>query len=158
MNTSYITGTLSLTTVRLHSLHSGLLQTENQSVLFIGETEIRNDFSVTNGFGASIDGGIIQNNNSQNTFRGGLKINNTLECNDFISGGTNSNINSTNCNINSTNCNIIGNTIIKNMSEISSGTIPPYLSILITKLNTNNRKLQGLVIGKEQLVANEECN
>jgi hypothetical protein len=24
--------------------------------------------------------------------------------------------------------------------------------------NTNNRKLQGLVVGKEQLIANEECN
>jgi len=158
LNTTYITGTLSLTTVRLNSLDSGLLQTENQSVVFIGETEIRNDFSVKNGFGISCDGGIIQNNNSQNTFRGGLRVNNTLQCDDFTSGGTNSNINSTNTNINSTNCNISGNTIIKNMSEISSGTIAPYLSILSTKLNTNNRKLQGLVIGKEQLVANEECN
>ena len=44
------------------------------------------------------------------------------------------------------------------MSEISAGTIAPYLSILSTKLNTNNRKIQGLLIGKEQLVANEECN
>jgi hypothetical protein len=158
LNTTYITGTLILTTVRLNSLDSGLLQTENQSVVFIGETEIRNDFSVTNGFGMSCDGGIIQNNNSQNTFRGGLQINNTLQCDDFTSGGTNANINSTNCNINSTTCNISGNTIIKNMSEITSGTIAPYLSILSTKLNTNNRKLQGLVIGKEQLLANEECN
>ena len=158
LNTTYISATLSLTTVRLNSLDSGILQTANQSVVFIGETEIRNDFSVTNGFGMSCDGGIIQNNNSQNTFRGGLKVNNTLECNDFTSGGTNSNINSTNTNINSTTCNISGNTIIKNMSEITSGTIAPYLSILSTKLNTNNRKLQGLLIGKEQLVANEECN
>lgn len=151
LNTTYITGTLSLTTVRLNSLDSGILQTANQSVIFIGETQIRNDFSVSNGFGASIDGGIIQNNNSQNTFRGGLRVNNTLESNDFTSGGTNTNINSTNCNITS-------NTIIKNTSTTSSGTIPPYLSILSTKLNTNNRKLQGLVIGKEQLIANEECN
>jgi hypothetical protein len=158
LNTTYITGTLSLTTVRLNSLDSGILQTANQSVVFIGETEIRNDFSVTNGFGMSCDGGIIQNNNSQNTFRGGLRVNNTLQCDDFTSGGTNANINSTNTNINSTTCNITGNTIIKNMSEISIGTIAPYLSILSTKLNTNNRKLQGLVIGKEQLVANEECN
>jgi hypothetical protein len=158
LNTTYISATLSLTTVRLNSLDSGILQTANQSVVFIGETEIRNDFSVTNGFGISCDGGIIQNNNSQNTFRGGLRVNNTLECNDFTSGGTNSNINSTNCNINSTNCNISGNTIIKNMSEISLGTIPPYLSILSTKLNTNNRKIQGILIGKEQLVNNEECN
>lgn len=158
LNTTYISATLSLTTVRLNSLDSGILQTANQSVIFIGETEIRNDFSVTNNFGMSVDGGIIQNNNSQNTFRGGLKVNNTLECNDFTSGGINSNINSTNTNINSTNCNITGKTIIKNMSEISAGTIPPYLSILSTKLNTNNRKIQGLVIGKEQLIANEECN
>jgi len=158
LNTTYIGGTLSLTTVRLNSLDSGILQTANQSVVFIGETEIRNDFSVTNGFGMSCDGGIIQNNNSQNTFRGGLRVNNTLQCDDFTSGGTNSNINSTNTNINSTTCNITGNTIIKNMSEISSGTIPPYLSILSTKLNTNNRNIQGLLIGKEQLVANEECN
>jgi hypothetical protein len=158
LNTTYITGTLSLTTVRLNSLDSGLLQTANQSVVFIGETEIRNDFSVTNGFGMSCDGGIIQNNNSQNTFRGGLRVNNTLQCDDFTSGGTNANINSTNTNINSTTCNITGNTIIKNMSEITLGTIAPYLSILSTKLNTNNRKIQGLVIGKEQLVNNEECN
>lgn len=151
LNTTYITGTLSLTTVRLNSLDSGILQTANQSVVFIGETEIRNDFSVTNGFGASIDGGIIQNNNSQNTFRGGLRVNNTLQCDDFTSGGTNTNINST-------NCNITGNTIIKNTSTTSLGTIAPYLSILSTKLNTNNRKIQGLLIGKEQLVNNEECN
>jgi len=151
LNTTYITGTLSLTTVRLNSLDSGLLQTANQSVVFIGETEIRNDFSVTNGFGMSCDGGIIQNNNSQNTFTGGLRVNNTLESNDFTSGGSNTNINST-------NCNITGNTIIKNTSTTASGTIPPYLSILSTKLNTNNRKIQGLVIGKEQLIANEECN
>ena len=151
LQTTYITGTLSLTTVRLNSLDSGILQTANQSVVFIGETEIRNDFSVTNGFGASIDGGIIQNNNSQNTFRGGLRVNNTLESNDFTSGGTNTNINST-------NCNITGNTIIKNTSTTSSGTIAPYLSILSTNLNTNNRKIQGLLIGKEQLVNNEECN
>jgi len=158
LNTTYIAATLSLTTVRLNSLDSGILQTANQSVVFIGETEIRNDFSVTNGFGMSCDGGIIQNNNSANTFRGSLTVNNNFQCDDFTSGGTNANINSTNTNINSTTCNITGNTIIKNMSEISLGTIAPYLSILSTKLNTNNRKLQGLVIGKEQLVANEECN
>jgi hypothetical protein len=112
LNTTYILGTTSLTTVRMNSLDSGILQTANQSVIFIGETEIRNDFRVKNGFGASIDGGIIQNNNSQNTFRGGLRVNNTLESNDFTSGGANANINSTNTNINSTTCNITGNTII----------------------------------------------
>jgi len=152
LNTTYITGTLSLTPLRLNSLDSGILQTANQSVVFIGETEIRNDFSVTNGFGASIDGGIIQNNNSQNTFRGGLRVNNTLESNDFTSGGTNTNINSTNCNIS-------GNTIIKNTSTTSSGTIPPYLSVVTTTSNSNARKLQGLLIGREQGTNNQSnCN
>jgi hypothetical protein len=152
LNTTYITGTLSLTTVRMNSLDSGILQTANQSVVFIGETEIRNDFRVKNGFGASIDGGIVQNNNSANTFAGSLTVNNNLQCNDFTSGGTNTNINST-------NCNITGNAIIKNTSTSSSGTIPPYLSVVSTTTNANARKLQGILIGREQGTNNQSnCN
>jgi hypothetical protein len=147
LNTTYITGTTSLTTVRMNSLDSGILQTANQSIVFIGETTIKNDFTVSNGFGASIDGGITQKNNSANTFAGSLTVNN-----DFTSGGTNTNINST-------NCNITVNTIIKNNSTSSSGTIPPYLSVVSTTTNANARKLQGILIGREQGTNNQfNCN
>ena len=46
----------------------------------------------------------------------------------------------------------------KNTSTTSSGTIPPYLSVLSTIDNANARKLQGILIGRESNSQESNCN
>jgi hypothetical protein len=85
---------LDVTTFRMTNLESGFTQNVNQPVVIIGTCRIRNGFSVTDGFGISVDGGITQNNNSANTFNGSVSC-----IRDFTSSGTNINLNSTNIQI-----------------------------------------------------------
>ena len=89
-----ISGICNLSTLRLTSLDSGFTQTDNQPIVIIGTCEHRNGLSVTNGFGLSVDGGIVQNNNSANTFNGSVSC-----IRDFTTSGTNSNLNSSNIQI-----------------------------------------------------------
>jgi hypothetical protein len=89
-----ISGICNLSTLRLTSLDSGFTQITNSPVVIIGTCEHRNGLSITNGFGISCDGGIVQNNNSANTFNGSVSC-----IRDFTTSGTNSNLNSTNIQI-----------------------------------------------------------
>jgi len=89
-----ISGICNLSTLRLTNLESGFTQTDNQPIVIIGQTEIRNGLSISNGFGLSVDGGIVQNNNSANTFNGNMSC-----IRDFTTSGTNSNLNSSNIQI-----------------------------------------------------------
>jgi len=89
-----ISGICNLSTLRLTNLESGFTQTENQPIIIIGTCEHRNGLSITNGFGLSVDGGIVQNNNSANTFNGSVSC-----IRDFTTSGTNSNLNSSNIQI-----------------------------------------------------------
>jgi hypothetical protein len=131
-NTTTISATTSIYNLKVGNLESGLIQTENLNVRFIGVTEIRNDFIITNGFGADIDGGINQlHADGINTFAGSLTVNNN-----FTSVGTNTNINST-------NCKIAGTTTIK------LNTTNPILSVVLPS-NVGSFNAQGILIGKEQ--------
>ena len=131
-NTTTISAITSIYNLKVGNLESGLIQTENLNVRFIGVTEIRNDFIITNGFGTSIDGGINQiQANQTNTFAGSLTVNN-----DFTSGGTNTNINST-------NCKIAGTTTIK------LNTTNPILNVVLPS-TVGSFNAQGILIGKEQ--------
>jgi hypothetical protein len=87
-------GLLNATTIRIGNLESGFTQITNSPIVIIGTCEHRNGLSVTNGFGLSVDGGIVQNNNSANTFNGSVSC-----IRDFTTSGTNSNLNSTNIQI-----------------------------------------------------------
>jgi hypothetical protein len=89
-----ISGICNLSTLRLTNLESGFTQIENQPIIIIGTCEHRNGLSITNGFGLSVDGGIVQNNNSGNTFNGSVSC-----IRDFTTSGTNSNLNSSNIQI-----------------------------------------------------------
>ena len=92
--------------------------------------EINNTLELVNNNNIIVEGIINQDNatppnNGVNQFLAPTNISGNLTC----SG--------TNTNINSTSCNITGNTIIKNASTTSLGTIPPYLSVLSTINNAN---------------------
>jgi len=89
-----ISGICNLSTLRFTSLDSGFTQITNSPIVIIGTCEHRNGLSITNGFGISCDGGIVQNNNSANTFNGSVSC-----IRDFTTSGTNSNLNSTNIQI-----------------------------------------------------------
>jgi len=131
-NFTTIAGKTSIFKLYVGDLESGLIQTENLNVRFIGVTEIRNDFIVANGFGASIDGGINQlYANGLNTFSGALTVNN-----DFTSGGTNTNIDSTNCKI-------------AGLTTIKLNTQNPILSVVLPS-TVGAFNAQGILIGKEQ--------
>ena len=131
-NLTTISANTSIYNLRVGNLESGLIQTENLNVRFIGVTEIRNDFIITNGFGTSIDGGINQiQSNQTNTFAGALTINNN-----FTSAGTNTNINST-------NCTITGSTTIR------LNTQNPILNVVLPS-DVGAFNAQGILIGKEQ--------
>ena len=131
-NLTTISANTSIYNLRVGNLESGLIQTENLNVRFIGVTEIRNDFIITNGFGTSIDGGINQiQSNQTNTFAGSLTVNNN-----FTSAGTNTNINST-------NCTITGSTIIR------LNTQNPILNVVLPS-DVGAFNAQGILIGKEQ--------
>lgn len=131
-NTTTISAITSIYNLRVGNLESGLIQTENLNVRFIGVTEIRNDFIITNGFGADIDGGINQlHANAVSTFAGALTVNNN-----FTSGGTNTNINSTNCTITGT-------------TTIRLNTQNPILNVVLPS-TVGAFNAQGILIGKEQ--------
>lgn len=131
-NTTTISAITSIFKLRVGDLESGLIQTENLNVRFIGVTEIRNDFLITNGFGMSIDSGINQlRADGLNTFTGALTVNN-----DFTSGGTNTNINSTNCKI-------------AGLTTIKLNTQNPILSVMLPS-TVGAFNAQGILIGKEQ--------
>ena len=131
-NTTTISAITSIYNLKVGNLESGLIQTENLNVRFIGVTEIRNDFIITNGFGTSIDGGINQiQSNQTNTFAGSLTVNNN-----FTSGGTNTNINSTNCKIAGT-------------TTINLDTTNPILNVVLPS-TVGPFNAQGILIGKEQ--------
>ena len=131
-NLTTIAGNTSIFNLRVGNLESGLIQTENLNVRFIGVTEIRNDFIIANGFGASIDGGISQlYANGLNTFAGALTVNNN-----FTSGGDDTNINSD-------NCTITGTTTIK------LNTQNPILNVVLPS-DVGAFNAQGILIGKEQ--------
>jgi hypothetical protein len=131
-NLTTIAGNTSIYNLRVGNLESGLIQTENLNVRFIGVTEIRNDFIIANGFGASIDGGINQlHADGLNTFSGALTVNNN-----FTSGGDDTNINSD-------NCNITGTTTIK------LNTQNPILNVVLPS-DVGAFNAQGILIGKEQ--------
>lgn len=131
-NLTTISAITSIYNLRVGNLESGLIQTENLNVRFIGVTEIRNDFIITNGFGTSIDGGINQiQSNQTNTFAGSLTVNNN-----FTSAGTNTNINSTNCTITGT-------------TTIRLNTQNPILNVVLPS-NVGAFNAQGILIGKEQ--------
>jgi len=87
-------GILNATNLRITNLESGFTQVGNNPIVIVGTCEHRNGLSVTNGFGLSVDGGIVQNNNSANTFNGSVSC-----IRDFTTSGTNSNLNSTNIQI-----------------------------------------------------------
>ena len=89
-----ISGICNLSTLRFTSLDSGFTQITNSPIVIIGTCEHRNGLSITNGFGLSVDGGIVQNNNSGNTFNGNVSC-----IRDFTTSGTNSNLNSSNIQI-----------------------------------------------------------
>jgi len=96
-NTTSITtigSTCSTNVFRLSTLNSGFTQDVNSPIVIIGTCEHRNGLSISNGFGLSCDGGIVQNNNSGNTFNGSVSC-----IRDFTTSGTNSNLNSTNIQI-----------------------------------------------------------
>ena len=131
-NLTTISANTSIYNLRVGNLESGLIQTENLNVRFIGVTEIRNDFIITNGFGTSIDGGINQiQANQTNTFAGSLTVNNN-----FTSAGTNTNINSTNCTITGT-------------TTIRLNTQNPILNVVLPS-DVGAFNAQGILIGKEQ--------
>ena len=131
-NLTTISANTSIYNLRVGNLESGLIQTENLNVRFIGVTEIRNDFIITNGFGTSIDGGINQiQANQTNTFAGSLTVNNN-----FTSGGTNTNINSDNCSI-------------TGLTTIRLNTQNPILNVVLPS-NVGAFNAQGILIGKEQ--------
>lgn len=131
-NTTTISAITSIYNLRVGNLESGLIQTENLNVRFIGVTEIRNDFIITNGFGTSIDGGINQiQSNQTNTFAGSLTVNNN-----FTSGGTNTNINSDNC-------------TITGLTTIRLNTTNPILNVVLPS-SVGAFNAQGILIGKEQ--------
>jgi len=89
-----ISGICNLSTLRFTSLDSGFTQITNSPIVIIGTCEHRNGLSISNGFGISCDGGIVQNNNSANTFNGSVSC-----IRDFTTSGTNSNLNSSNIQI-----------------------------------------------------------
>lgn len=131
-NTTTISAITSINNLKVGNLESGLIQTENLNVRFIGVTELRNDFIITNGFGCSIDGGINQiQANQTSTFAGVLTVNN-----DFTSGGTNTNINSTNCKI-------------AGITSIKTNSTNPILSVVLPS-TVGQFNAQGILIGKEQ--------
>jgi hypothetical protein len=139
------------------TLASGFNQTSTEQITLAGElrcnnrVEINNTLELVNNNNIIVEGIINQDNatppnNGVNQFLAPTNISGNLTC----SG--------TNTNINSTNCNITGNTIIKNTSTTSSGTIPPYLSVLSTINNANAKKLQGILIGRESNSQESNCN
>jgi putative membrane protein len=131
-NTTTISAITSIYNLKVGNLESGLLQTENLNVRFIGVTEIRNDFIVTNGFGADIDGGINQlHADAVSTFAGALTVNNN-----FTSAGDDTNINSDNC-------------TITGLTTIRLNSTNPILNVVLPS-TVGSFNAQGILIGKEQ--------
>ena len=152
-----ISQTLNSPFLEIGNLTSGFTQTSTDQITLAGllrcnnRVEINNTLELINNNNIIVEGIINQDNatppnNGVNQFLAPTNISGNLTC----SG--------TNTNINSTNCNITGNAIIKNTSTTSSGTIPPYLSVLSTIDNANAKKLQGILIGRESNSQESNCN
>lgn len=78
--------TLQANAFQFSTLSSGFTQTANQEVILIGNTRIRNNLFLENGFGINTEGGITQTiAGSTNYFAGSLTSNNTLTVNGLTS-------------------------------------------------------------------------
>ena len=135
-----ISGICNLSTLRLTSLDSGFTQTTNSPVVIIGTCEHRNGLSISNGFGISCDGGIVQNNNSANTFNGSLSC-----IRDFTTSGTNSNLNSSNIQIGTSNASAL---TINSTSTINGDMTLSATKKLVLK-NIVPRGLDDIYVGGE---------
>ena len=146
-----ISQTLNSPFLEIGNLTSGFTQTSTDQITLAGllrcnnRVEINNTFELVNNNNIIVEGVINQDNatppnNGVNQFLAPTNISN-LTCN-----GINTNINSTNFNI----------TSITNIKNISTS---PLLSILLPISVTASRNLQGLLIGREQTLAQESnCN
>jgi hypothetical protein len=135
-----ISGICNLSTLRFTSLDSGFTQITNSPVVIIGTCEHRNGLSITNGFGISCDGGIVQNNNSANTFNGSVSC-----IRDFTTSGTNSNLNSTNIQIGTSSASAL---TINSTSTINSDITLSATKKLVIK-NIVARNLDDIYFGGE---------
>ena len=152
-----INQTLYSPNLEIGNLTSGFTQTATEQITLAGllrcnnRVEINNTLELINNNNIIVEGIINQDNatppnNGVNQFLAPTNISGNLTCSGI------------NTNINSTNFNITGNTIIKNTSTTSSGTITPYLSVLSTIDNANSKKLQGILIGRESNSQESNCN
>jgi hypothetical protein len=135
-----ISGICNLSTLRFTSLDSGFTQITNSPVVIIGTCEHRNGLSITNGFGISCDGGIVQNNNSGNTFNGSVSC-----IRDFTTSGTNSNLNSSNIQIGTSSASAL---TINSTSTINSDVTLSATKKLVIK-NIVARNLDDIYFGGE---------
>ena len=135
-----ISGICSLSTLRLTSLDSGFTQTENQPIIIVGTCEHRNGLSISNGFGLSVDGGIVQNNNSANTFNGSVSC-----IRDFTTSGTNSNLNSSNIQLGTSSA----AALTVNATSTFNGDITQSATKKLVVKNIVPRTLEDIFIGGE---------
>jgi hypothetical protein len=135
-----ISGICNLSTLRLTSLDSGFTQITNSPIVIIGTCEHRNGLSISNGFGISCDGGIVQNNNSANTFNGSLSC-----IRDFTTSGTNSNLNSSNIQIGTSSASAL---TINSTSTINGDMTLSATKKLVLK-NIVPRGLDDIYVGGE---------
>lgn len=133
------------------SINGEITQTHNDTVTLIGQTYFRNWVNIQYGFGLIIESG-------------DSSIAGNLTC----SGGQ-TNINSTTTQIGTGSGQTLSiyatpsiyniNTMIRNNNTSATGTLSPYLKLLNIATNSNSFKLQGITIGKEQVLNNESnCN
>ncbi len=126
-------------------------------------TYFQHNIELQNNKGFLIDAGSSFENNGTTTTNGTLSAAGT-----FTASGATTNLNSTTTQIGTTSAstlntystsNFYGPTTIRNNSTSSSGTIDPYLNVYSIATNTNARKLNGICVGVESLLANEaNCN
>jgi len=156
-NTVTISSRLNANSFGNISYYGGITQTHNDDNTFIGNTYFRNFMRFNNGFG--ID---IQDN-------GGMICSGTMTIGgNLTASGATTNINSTTIQLGTSsaatlniyaNPNIYNvNTQIRNNSTTATGTLAPYLKLQNIATNSNTFKLQGLVIGKEQIFGTEQSN
>jgi hypothetical protein len=158
-NTTSITtiaSTCSLNTLRLTTLNSGFTQDDNSPIVIIGTTRFRNGVRISDGFGLDVSG--------NGSFGGSGSFGGTLSSTgNFTTTGNTTQIGDSASSTQTLNIyskpTIFALTKIKNSSTTDSGLISPYLQIISSSANANPKKLQGILIGKEQATTNQSnCN
>ena len=141
------TNTISATDI---NYTGGIVQTGNNANTFRAQSYFQSSVEIQNNSGLLVDYGSTLQTNGDSKF--GVDPNHT---NTTMQIGTNS----ASILNNYSSSNFYGPVVIRNNSTSSSGSISPYLNVSSIVTNTNARKMQGICVGVEQLLANEaNCN